>query len=165
MIKKSNLNSFRENEEAFSLYQLLKSNIYYNSDKVTFRLIGIFCFWRNWKTLPSLKNRTFAWLQSQTVQILPANRITSWLQRSRQQSQKNIQKRFLKYPSSTTGISETMPTFRRTSAAGLSGQRGRVLWNWWKHRSHYSGYFSAVSKGNGLWLHSKIAEAKGISNC
>lgn len=60
MIKKSNLNSFRENEEAFSLYQLLKSNIYYNSDKVTFRLIGIFCFWRNWKTLPSLKNRTFA---------------------------------------------------------------------------------------------------------
>ena len=42
--KKSNLNSFRENEEAFSLYQLLKSNIYYNSDKVTFRLIGIFVF-------------------------------------------------------------------------------------------------------------------------
>ena len=30
---------------------------------------------------------------------------------------------------------------------------------------HYSGYFSAVSKGNGLWLHSKIAEAKGVSNC
>ena len=44
MIKKSNLNSFRENEEAFSLYQYLKSNIYYNSDKVTFSLIGIFVF-------------------------------------------------------------------------------------------------------------------------
>lgn len=60
MIKKSNSNFFGESEEAFSLYQYLKSNIYYNSDKVTFRLIGIFCFWRNWKTLPSLKNRTFA---------------------------------------------------------------------------------------------------------
>ena len=47
--KKSNSNFFRESEEAFSLYQLLKSNIYYNSDKVTFRLIGIFCFWRNLK--------------------------------------------------------------------------------------------------------------------
>lgn len=49
MIKKSNSNFFGENKEAFSLYQYLKSNIYYNSDKVTFRLIGIFCFWRNLK--------------------------------------------------------------------------------------------------------------------
>lgn len=47
--KKSNSNFFGENKEAFSLYQLPKSNIYYNSDKVTFRLIGIFCFWRNLK--------------------------------------------------------------------------------------------------------------------
>ena len=39
--KKSNLNSFRENEEAFSLYQLLKSNIYYNSDKVYYPLLQI----------------------------------------------------------------------------------------------------------------------------
>ena len=44
MIKKSNSNFSGENKEAFSLYQYLKSNIYYNSDKVTFRLIGIFCF-------------------------------------------------------------------------------------------------------------------------
>ena len=44
MIKKSNLNSSVENKEAFSLYQYSKSNIYYNSDKVTFRLIGIFVF-------------------------------------------------------------------------------------------------------------------------
>ena len=49
MIKKSNLNSSGESEEAFSLYQYPKSNIYYNSDKVTFSLIGIFCFWRNLK--------------------------------------------------------------------------------------------------------------------
>ena len=44
MIKKSNLNSSVENKEAFSLYQYSKSNIYYNSDKVTFHLIGIFVF-------------------------------------------------------------------------------------------------------------------------
>ena len=49
MIKKSNSNFSGENKEAFSLYQYLKSNIYYNSDKVTFLLIGIFCFWRNLK--------------------------------------------------------------------------------------------------------------------
>ena len=42
--KKSNLNSSGENKEAFPLYQYLKSNIYYNSDKVTFSLIGIFVF-------------------------------------------------------------------------------------------------------------------------
>lgn len=42
--KKSNSNFFGENKEAFSLYQLPKSNIYYNSDKVTFSLIGIFVF-------------------------------------------------------------------------------------------------------------------------
>lgn len=44
MIKKSNSNSFVESKEAFSPYQYLKSNIYYNSDKVTFSLIGIFVF-------------------------------------------------------------------------------------------------------------------------
>ena len=44
MIKKSNLNSSGESEETFSLYQYPKSNIYYNSDKVTFRFIGIFVF-------------------------------------------------------------------------------------------------------------------------
>lgn len=44
MIKKSNSNSFVESEEIFSLYQYPKSNIYYNSDKVTFSLIGIFIF-------------------------------------------------------------------------------------------------------------------------
>lgn len=49
MIKKSNSNFSRESEEVFSLYQYPKSNIYYNSDKVTFSLIGIFCFRRNLK--------------------------------------------------------------------------------------------------------------------
>lgn len=44
MIKKSNLNFSGESEGVFSLYQYPKSNIYYNSDKVTFRLIGIFVF-------------------------------------------------------------------------------------------------------------------------
>lgn len=42
--KKSNLNFSGESEEAFLLYQYQKSNIYYNSDKVTFSLIGIFVF-------------------------------------------------------------------------------------------------------------------------
>lgn len=44
MIKKSNSNFSRESEEVFSLYQYPKSNIYYNSDKVTFSLIRIFVF-------------------------------------------------------------------------------------------------------------------------
>ena len=78
--KKSNLNSFRENEEAFSLYQLLKSNIYYNSDKVTFSLIGIFCFWRNlkWKKYEFVitvawnlqRTKAHMWMTSCSVMIV-----------------------------------------------------------------------------------------------
>ena len=79
MIKKSNSNSFGESEEAFSLYQYPKSNIYYNSDKVTFRLIGIFCFWRNlkWKKYEFVitaawnlqRRKAHMWMKSCSVKI------------------------------------------------------------------------------------------------
>ena len=80
MIKKSNSNFFGENKEAFSLYQYPKSNIYYNSDKVTFSLIGIFCFWRNlkWKKYEFVitvawnlqRTKAHMWMTSCSVKIV-----------------------------------------------------------------------------------------------
>lgn len=78
--KKSNLNSSGESEEAFLLYQYQKSNIYYNSDKVTFSLIGIFCFWRNlkWKKYEFVitvawnlqRMKAHMWMKSCSVMIV-----------------------------------------------------------------------------------------------
>lgn len=80
MIKKSNLNFSGESEGVFSLYQYPKSNIYYNSDKVTFRLIGIFCFWRNlkWKKYEFVitaawnlqRMKAHMWMKSCSVKIV-----------------------------------------------------------------------------------------------
>ena len=80
MIKKSNSNFSRESEEVFSLYQYPKSNIYYNSDKVTFSLIGIFCFRRNlkWKKYEFVitaawnlqRMKAHMWMKSCSVKIV-----------------------------------------------------------------------------------------------